>query len=168
MKTKEAVQRLAWRFKQSPNFNINQNDIEALNTIIDFYENTATENARSNDLAFKMYVWHRIELMKHYNEDILGTQTQKIIGKALSQPSQMYIQRFTEYINQNEIKELVPPPEDDGTPFFMLTEAEKDTIADQVAQQYKDGPEDFKLAGWTEKEVKENLILEFNQLIQVI
>lgn len=172
MKIKESIQRLQWRFmdsvKKNKPFHINENDAEALNTLIEFYDKTSKDNYKNNELAFKMYLWHRIEMMKHYKEDILGVQSQKTIASALSKPVQSFIDRFTDFINENDIRVLIESVDSVKKPYFTLSESEKTNGVLKLEKMLKENPNLFTSAKWESHDVKENLVAEFNQLINIV
>lgn len=173
MKIKESIQRLGWRFRESAKnrkpFTVNQNDVEAINTLIEFYEKTTAANYNTNELCFKMYVWHRVEMMKHYKADIFDTIPQKVLTEHLCKPVDAFLNRFTAYLNEKEYVALAN--ETDGAkPFFLLNEVEKKDSVKKLEAMLKDNPELFKtLSGdvWSKEQVKDNLIAEFNQLLQI-
>ena len=171
MKINEGIQRLGWRFRESVKnkkpFKIMQGDADALNSLIEFYEKASKDNYNKNELMFKMYLWHRIEMMKYYKEDILGVQSQKTIAKALSKPVGVFLDRFTEFINDNDIKVLLKPISSNTKPYFLLNENEKNQGILKLQKLLKEKPDLFESAKWYKEDVQENLVAEFNQFLQI-
>lgn len=172
MKIRESIQWLGWRLSKAAkradkSLKISQKDVYALESISDHYEKVSSDNYKKNELMFKMYLWHRIEMMKHYKEDILGVQSQKTIAKALCKPVESFLDRFTEFINENNIKALIEPVRESKKPYFTLSEKEKESGVLRLQKMLKENPDLFENAKWEKEDVKENLIAEFNQFIQI-
>lgn len=174
MKIKESIQRLGWRFRESikknKSFIPNQNDVDAMNSLIDFYEKATTANYENNELMFKMYLWHKIVMMKHYKEDIFGSISQKELTRYLLNPRSRFIDRFVKYLNNQEYNTLIEQVSDQDKPFYMKSRQERENEAKSLSELLKTNPELFKkLKGevWDYKEVEGNLISEFNQFLQV-
>lgn len=174
MKIKDAIQRFTWRFKESIKtrkpFALNKGDVDALNALIDFYDSQTSINESNNQLLVKMYIWHRIEMMKHYKEDIFGVQTQKRLVDTLCKPTEVFYKRFTSFLNETEYLAFIGEDNDLKRPSFILDENERNALADKMQQKIEDNPELFKsLTGdvWEVEDVRSNLIAEVNQLMLI-
>ena len=175
MNIRESIQRLGWRFgeaakKSNKSFVINQSDIDAINTMADYYEKTSSDKYQTNELMFKMYIWHRVEMMKHYNEDIFGTIAQKQLTENLCKPVGAFLNRFTAYLNEKEYKVLADNLNGSETPYFMLNENQRNNSMDRLQKMLKENPDIFKTVtgtAFTTEEIKDNLIAEFNQFLHI-
>lgn len=176
MRIKEAIQRIGWRFgeaakKSNKSFVINQSDIDAINTMAEYYEKTSSENYQKNELMFKMYIWHRVEMMKHYSEDIFGLVAQKQLTETLLKPVSAFLNRFTAYLNEKEYKVLTEKISPVKTPYFMLSEKDRNKSMENLQKMLKENPDLFKTVTgthFTTEEIQDNLITEFNQLIHLV
>jgi hypothetical protein len=175
MTIRESIQRIGWRFgeaakKANKSFVINQSDVDAINTMADYYEKTSSDNYQKNELMFKMYIWHRVEMMKHYNEDIFGTIAQKQLAETLCKPVSAFLNRFTAYLNEKEYKVLADNLNGSETPYFLLNEKQRNNSMEKLQGMLKENPDLFKTVigtAFTTEEIQDNLIAEFNQLINV-
>ena len=170
----ESIKRLGWRLKTSVKENrpikVNQSDVDAYNTIAKFYENQIENNYKTNELCFKMYVWHRVEMMKHYKSDIFDTITQKELARRLNMPLETFITAFKSFLNQSEYKVLANKTDGDK-PYFIQSKSEKEQSLKNLEAMLKENPDLFKtLTGdvWSYEDVKDNLVAEYNQLLNTI
>jgi len=176
MTIRDSIQRLGWRFseaskKSDKSFKINQKDVDAITVISEFYEKTAKENYNSNELAFKMYVWHRVEMMKHYDSDVFDMIPQRVLAEALCKPVDAFLGRLTEYLNGREYKSLATQLPHNDRPHFLLNEIQRHESDKKLRELLKTNPELFKtLTGevWSKEDVQDNIIAEFNQLLQIV
>ena len=175
MTIRESIQRLGWRFgeaakKPVATFKLNQLDVEAITKIGEYYEKVSSEKYQTNELLFKMYIWHRVEMMKHYDEDIFGTVAQKQLTETLCKPVSAFLNRFTAYLNEKEYKVLADNLNGSETPYFMLNEKQRNNSMDRLQEMLKENPDLFKTVtgtAFTTDEIKDNLVAEFNQLLQI-
>ncbi|MEL6305771.1 MAG: hypothetical protein AAFQ20_13405 [Bacteroidota bacterium] len=100
MKKKEAIQRLGWRFGNHKTFNVNQKDLDAWNTIID-YVNAQDETVINNNYLFaKLYMHEYRQQLERYGTDIYNDSIpQKEIHRFLERPMEFHYQRLTDYVN---------------------------------------------------------------------
>lgn len=101
----KAIQRFVWRLKNG--WKANENDLEALNTIIDFVNNKHNAQLSNNEVAFKLYVTALSWFIDHYKTDVFDPIPQKELHKLLNKPLQPFIQRFTDKINLKALESVL-------------------------------------------------------------
>ncbi len=173
MKIRESIQRIGWRFgeaakKTNKSFVLNQKDVDAITEISRYYEKQASLNASNNQLLIKMYIWHKIEMMKHYKEDVFGLRSQKRLAETLCKPTQSFYNRFVSFLNEFEYLAYIEKENPLDKPYFLLSPEDKNRFDKNLEEKFKNNPEVFKtLSGdtWTLEDVKDNLTSEINQLM---
>jgi hypothetical protein len=98
----KAIQRFTWRFKNG--WKANENDLEALNTIIDFINNKHNAQLANNEVAFKLYITAFSWFIDHYKTDVFDSIPQKELHKLLNTPLEPFIKRFTDKINSRALE----------------------------------------------------------------
>ncbi len=68
MKLKEAIQRISWRFTSGKSFTANDNDAQALNSIMDFIDSTTVETVKENELFAKLFVYTLTHEIQFYSD----------------------------------------------------------------------------------------------------
>lgn len=107
MEINKAVQRLGWRFQQASkrtdlNFVINQNDIEALQTIDSYVVKKQKEQYRNHELFAKLYINYLTELTEHYGTSLTDPILRRRIHGILQQPIQQLLRKLVDSLNDNE------------------------------------------------------------------
>lgn len=107
MKLKESIQRLQWRFSQGKQFTPNQNDIDALNKVIDYINNSVKKEINENELFAKLYVKTLTDYLTCLNNDVDASQ--KVISQLLNEPLinlyEKFRLRYNTYAFDNFLKE---------------------------------------------------------------
>lgn len=94
---KKAINHFAWRFKNG--INPTNNDVKALNNIIDFVNEKHKKQTNDNSLFAKLYVIFYGELLRYYDSTIFSDIPQKELHKLLEKPLDYHVNNFIE-INQ--------------------------------------------------------------------
>ena len=172
MRIKDSIQRLGWRLQESvkknKGFIPNENDLQAFNTVVDFYDKMKEGNYRNNELMFKMYIWHRVEMMKHYDSDVFDDIPQKILVETLMKPTEVFLKRLTGYLNDREYKVMMTNAPVNEKPFFLQSKEQREKSDDKIRNLLKSNPDLFmNLTGdaWEIEDVNDNILAEFNQLL---
>lgn len=175
MTTKESLQRIQWRFseamKKQKGFIPNKNDVDALNEVIEYFVKSNEQRFNSNELFAKLYMWHRIELMKRYKEDIFGEVVPKLMFNYLEKPISYYIDRFTELLNEFEYVKMLENEKVPLKPSYIMKNHELINHNQKVSRFMKENPEFFEaIEGklFDKDQVRDNIITEINQIIQVL
>ena len=77
---KEAINRIAWRFKRG-NFTPNDKDINAINQIIDWYNDSQKTQFNANPLFAKLYIYVWMKIMDYDKTNVLDKQPGIVTGK---------------------------------------------------------------------------------------
>lgn len=114
----EALNRLVWRLSPDPekgykNFKPNDNDVNALNRIIQHVNDSRDTTVRNNQIFAKMFIWCYSWMLDHYGEELRdGTKVsasvfddipQKELNKQLDRPISEYYSRFLDKLNDREM-----------------------------------------------------------------
>lgn len=172
MRIKDSIQRLGWRLlesvKKNKGFLPNENDIQAFNNIVEYYTLEKKDNQKNNELCFKMYLWHRVEMMKHYNSDVFDEIPQRKLVEALYKNSDVYIKKLTDFLNNREYNVLTVDLPYSDKPHYLLNSEQKKEITKRIRDIQKNNPEFLKAVKgniWNEEDVRDNIVAEFNQLL---
>ncbi|RDY58911.1 hypothetical protein DX873_14730 [Flagellimonas nanhaiensis] len=102
MTLKQSIQRLKWRFSEKKPFAANENDFEALNTIIDFCASIQKKNYQEQELFAKLYIAYYSNLLKFYDCTVFDSMPKKHIDGILSKPLFLLIEELKEQLNLSE------------------------------------------------------------------
>ena len=103
MRKKEAIQRLGWRFANHTNFKVNQQDLEAWNTIIELINSHDSDGFKNNQLFAKAYIGLLKATLEYYKTDIFDGKPQKAIHKHLEKPIEWHIKQLTDQLNLSDL-----------------------------------------------------------------
>jgi hypothetical protein len=92
-------------FKLNPENNIwkaTDNDVKALNLIMEFTESKLKKQYNNNQLFGKLYITFYGELLKYYNATVFDKEPQKALHQILDTPMEVLIQKFLDKANLQE------------------------------------------------------------------
>lgn len=137
MNIEKAVNRIKWRI-ESKKWISNHNDIEALNEIVKYVNQKESKQFNDNELFAKLYIHNWIQFIDKFKSDVYDELPIKEFHKLLENPLSVFVQRFTERLNDIELENLydniglskehpsVIPAEVKDKEMKLLTEALKD------------------------------------------
>ena len=102
----KGVNRLRWRFSSNTSFKPNQNDIEALNSVLGWIGSQKKINVLNQDLFAKLYIYKLIEFLKMYDTSIFNEIAQKELSQVLDMPLEAFYDRFYNDLIHNQIKRI--------------------------------------------------------------
>lgn len=191
--TKKAIQRLQWRFNQGNSFRIFDEDKQALNTIIKFYNVNNAEIKRDQEPFAKLYIKFYASLISYYGTTVLDTIPQIELHKILEKPLSQIVQEFTNEVNSQDLFQRLktdiqcPLPEpfdtmniemfDTALPkgispkkaakkkqdFIDFKEAQNKALS----EMYESNPNNFELEKFTYDQVNSNLIKMVNKALDL-
>lgn len=100
MTVEKALNRIAWRLKNG--WMANQNDVDALNSIIEFVNQKQKEQINYNQLFAKLYVHLYGEYLKYYDATVFDKEPQIELNKILEKSLVQIIQDFRKDLNESE------------------------------------------------------------------
>ena len=106
MTLERAVDRLSWRFTNSKQFIINFEDIEALNTIFAFINETNQKTLDTNHLVSKLLMIQLHQSMEYFKASLIDEFLLKDIQLKLSKPLDFYYTAFKNSLYSNQLKSL--------------------------------------------------------------
>lgn len=107
MTLQKAIDKLKWRLSTVKSFTPNQNDVDALNCIIDYINNQAKGNVNNNLLFAKLYIYTYNQFLKHYKSSIFDEITQKELHKLLNTDIELFYKAFKTQLEDNSIYDLI-------------------------------------------------------------
>lgn len=114
---KKAVGKLKWRFRKDDknnfkSFTPNQNDVEALNCIMNWINNQKKETLNDNKLFAKLYIYHLTMNIRHFETTVLEPIPQKDLSKILSYPLEHFYKSFEMDLYNNQLNGLLEATDD--------------------------------------------------------
>ena len=171
MEVVKAIKRLAWRFqeatKNNNTFTINQNDLDALNGIAKYIEQTQKQQYIDNQLFAKLFIKVYAKMIEHYNTDILDPIPRKAMYHILETPMDRILQEFTDEMNFNQ---KVIQLQDAGINFkHPLTQTDKETIHNTktIKELLKTAENDYLEDSFDVEFVAEGLKIEINNALNL-
>jgi len=103
---KKHVNRLAWRLSNKRQFTPNDDDIESLNSIIDWINRQEKENVRTNILFAKLYIYHLNQTIDYFNSTIFDDIPQKDLSRILDIPLDNFYISFKNSLYNNQFDRI--------------------------------------------------------------
>lgn len=103
MNMNKAISRLTWRFKTNKPFLPSQEDINALNDVIEYVGVKEKQQLIDNQLFGKMYIYLYMEFLRHYETTVFDPIPQKELHKLLDKPLKAIVSDFVGVLNTNEL-----------------------------------------------------------------
>ena len=149
MNLKTAINRITWRLK-----NGNQNDIDALNCVID-YINTQDSDVVNNNLIFaKLFIYNLNQNINHYKASVFDDIPQKELSRILDMPLERFYLSFKQSLDDNMQKRVfLKNGIEIGT--HPATKSESELKDDEMKREYM-----------SDKDVK--VILQDNYSLEVV
>lgn len=168
MKIKDAIQRFVWRFGKGT-FTPNQNDVEALNEVINYYNATEKQQYEANELFAKLYITMYGVYLKHYKSTVFDTRARGQMHKILDKPLIQIIEDFKDVLNNSEFYYLMNDSGIDLRGQTLKLSEQKEKEVQTIQEKIKDPENALKFTGdvWDIETVTENVIAEVNNAINL-
>jgi hypothetical protein len=167
-----AVKRLGWRFQQTAEsqnrtMKLNQNDLNALQSIAIYVERTQKQQFENNDLFAKMYIFCYMRILEKNKTTVLETYARRKLYDFLNLPISSIVEKFTDYLNDQEVENLFNEQRIKTKHPAILTEREKTENVDKIikAIEHPENFQRFTRKVWDYEKVKNCLEIEVNQAI---
>ena len=164
----KALERLSWRFSQRKPFIANQNDINALNQVIEYCDKKQSEQIQNYQLFAKLYVYLYGQFLDYYKTTVFDPIPQKELHKILDKSLWFLIEEFTQTLNESERYGFMTEAGVDMNkhPLTVPESDKKQQVAalNKMLQDNKN-MEIFKGQAWSVEDVKENLETQINAAI---
>ena len=100
---KRAVEHFTWKLDpKNKQWKATKNDVEALNTILEFTELKLNQQYADNQLFAKLYITFYGELLKFYDATVFDKIPQKALHQILDTPIESIIEKFVDKANLQE------------------------------------------------------------------
>lgn len=101
--TKKSIERLLWRFREQKAFLPNENDITALNEIVEFYNAQTNSIAASQEPFAKLYIYLYRSLLKKFDFTVFDKMPQRLLMDQLQKTLIDHITDLTFDLNTSEM-----------------------------------------------------------------
>ena len=101
MNPKKAIEHFKWKFAQRGK--MTERDKDALNCLIQYYNVKEEQKMKDYTMFGKFYIVLLQVMVKHYNCSVMSKEPHKAIGKILEKSTGQLAQRFTNFLNNQEI-----------------------------------------------------------------
>jgi len=165
---KKAINKITWRIGGN-GWKATQNDVDAINFIIDFVNVKHKEQINNHQLFAKLYIYVYGQFLKHYNATVFDKIPEQELHKLLERPIDQFIEDFKNQLNSSELYSLQDELGLSNSHPATRTQKEKDNdskILDQVLNN-KESLEAFMGDPFDYELVKENLEAQINNAINI-
>lgn len=162
MSIEKAVNRIRWRLNGN-GWKANENDVEAINKIIEYVNCKEKEQFNSHELFSKLYIHVYADFRRKYATPI------KELHQLLEQPLSVHIQRFTSKLNDIEVENLFDDLKLSKNHPATIPQEIKDKETDVLKEALKDKEVENKLFRnvWSPKRVQELLSTQINNFLNM-
>lgn len=169
MNTYNALSRLKWRFEQGKEFKPNETDIEAFNEILKYYSDTQEKQFEANELFAKLYLYIFMRILENDKSTVFDNNARKKIGNILVRPLPQIIDELKDSLNRSEqycfLNDLGIDLE--KHPALSSREETQKEVDKIISQMKKEGPSRIRGDVWDYETVKNAVIPEVNQMINL-
>ena len=103
----KAIKRIAWRFTSNKPFTPNDNDLDALNSVIGWSNRQQADAVKSNQLFAKLYIYHLNQTIRYFESNIFDDIPQKDLSRLLDLPLDNYYSAFHKELQSNNVTRVV-------------------------------------------------------------
>lgn len=164
MTIKSALSRIIWRV-QGNGWNANQNDQEAINTIIDFVNNKSKKQINDNQLFAKLFVYVYSNFLEYYKTTVFDKTPEKELHKILEKPLTQIIEDLKEQLNTSEMYEI--KKELGLSTKHPATQTANDKAKDSNIMEFLNNDQVVSLMSdvWTYEDVESNVVSQINNAL---
>lgn len=168
MTIKKAVDHLVFKFNKV--WNVTDNDVSALETIMKFVEEKHKKQLQDYHLFTKLYIMVYAQFLDRYKATVFDDIPKKELSKYLNQPLEVIIQRFTDRLNESELYALYSDLDIDLKHPITKNDIEHQRDLKALENALKDENNKDRLFGkvWNYETVKDNLELQVNNVINIL
>lgn len=106
MQVEKAMQRLIWRFEKFPLIKVNERDLDAMDTMVDYFNHLSEEKYLANTHFSKLYAHTLNELIKKYETTIDNPMVHRELHRILDTPFSLIAYHLTENMN-DKVRESI-------------------------------------------------------------
>ena len=172
MTTKQAINRIGWRFGGNGNkkpFPVNAEDIEAFNQFSEYYEQTQKQQFEANELFAKLYIFTSMRVMEKEGSTVFDNSARRRIGNILKKPLSQIIQELQQSLNDGEQYGLLETAGHDFKHPALRKGVENTNVLRSLNELLKTAENVSALTGdvWDYETVEQNMMAEINQQINI-
>lgn len=168
----KALNRIFWRFGGNGNknpFPVNQGDLDALQELSDYVEETQKQQYEQNELFAKLYIYLSQKIMETDKSTVFETNHRRKIGNLLKKPLSQIVNDLTDSLNDSEQYALL---QDAGCDFkhpALRIEGETTKQTQKLNELLRTPKNALKLSRqvWNYEQVNEAIIAEVNHIINL-
>lgn len=165
MTIKKALEHFQFKFQKS--WKPTEADVKAFNTIIEFVEAKHQQQLTDNEMFAKLYIMVYSQYLDRYKATVFDDIPVKELNKLLKKPLDVFIERFTRNLNDNEqyqlMQEIGIKSDHPATKTQDIKDKESESLLNLTDEQKE------RLFGqvWEIETVKDNLILQINNVLNL-
>ena len=162
---------MVWRFQNFDNIYVNNNDVEALNTLVDYF-NEFENNRFKNNIPFaKLYAFTIGELLNRYDTTIDNPIVHQEINRILRNPFEHIAEKIASEMNFRLRYRLLEAAGCDLNkhPAAVPLLAREQTLSNlEKLLQHESNKNFFLGDAWTSKEIEEGIKYQLKNLLNDI
>ena len=132
--TEKAINRIAWRFGQNKPFKPNENDVEALNDIISFYNLTVNDISRSQQPFAKLFLYLFKCHFMNFNNGIDTVKPERILNDVMQTPISVLVDDVVMDVNNAKMHEVFKNITTINKHRSDMTDEEKEINAQEIGE----------------------------------
>ncbi len=167
MSLEKDIQRLTWRFSSGKSFTPNQNDINAINSVVDFYNQSQEKQFENNGLFAKLYIYLSMKIMQNDGSTVFENNHRRKIGNLLKKPLSQIIEDLTQSLNDSEQYGILKEAGHDFKHPVLRQKGEAKSVMDKLNKTLLETKNMDRLTGkvWQTEDVEQAIISEVNFMI---
>lgn len=169
----KSLDRIVWRFTESAKknkpFRVNQNDLDALADLTEFVERAEKNQFEANELFAKLYIYLYMKVLETSNTTVFDNIARKKIGNLLNKSITELMKMFCDSLNESEQYQFLNELGIEIKHPSLVSEDENKKEIELLRENTKtqEGKDRFFGKVWNLETVKEPLIAEVNQMINL-
>lgn len=165
MDLEKAIKRLVWRFENFEVIRVNENDLDAIDVIVDFANNYKYRPFYSNIHFSKLYAYVILDLLKKYKTSIDSPIVHGKINKILNTSFKILAKDIADYLNDFIRQNLLEKAGYKNK--FHLNQEERTQVLNNLSMLLKNktNKEYLYNGAWTQNEIEEGLINQINSFL---
>jgi hypothetical protein len=172
MKIKKAVNRIFWRFGGNNNkhpFPVNEEDIEAYNSIREYVKQTEQQQFADNQLFAKMFILMYMKILEKDGGNVFENHARRKICQFLKKDLSEIMQLFTDFLNESEQYDFIKGLGIELKHPALTSEEETVTNTKRIKEALKKPENESKFSKkvFEYEMVRDCLISEVNQAIEL-
>lgn len=163
---KDSIQRMTWRFGQGKAFKPNENDVEALNEIINFYNEKTSTIQFSQEPFAKMYLYLYSRML--INRDLHGADVlpARLLTQILDAPKSHLITEIAEHVESVNLQSYFDKYITSHKLQRDMSKEEFENHANEIAEIPVDNFKKYRNSQLSVHEISMKLVAHINHILE--